>query len=917
MLPFSWPLWNRSRRKRSVPQSQRWIAVEQMEPRQLLTVFVSTDVPKRIPQMHSVASKITVPASSQEIVDVNVTMDLRDTNGGYKDIVLITPDHRRGHVVLATHNGEESDAFRGTTFNDDATTSITQGTAPFAGVFSPKESLLKLRGMNPSGDWELYLYYRDDEHPGPAILKSWSLDIAVGGTVITDLVDIDPNPRNTPIASAEVNFSSPIDLSTFTFADLSLTRNDVAVPLSDLVTIAQVDQTGTYRIQGLESFNLGKGNYELTVSGAGIRSADGGVVFGPVSTAWKVEGSRILDVVDVSPDLRNTPVDDIVTQFSFPLNLSTFTFSDIELRRNGDLLPLDSSVSVSRIGQSSSYRISGLAAFTALPGSYEFTVNSDNIIDSQNRGAEGSGVSMWSLVGPQVVDVVDVSPDPRNAPVGSVDVRFLFQLNLATFDFHDVTLKRNNVTVPLDSSVTISQIGNTSTYRISGLAPFTGVAGEFSLSVAGNGVKDTGGHIGNGTASDSWTMDTTPPVVLDIVDVTPDPRAGSGKSVEFIDVVFSEALSPFDFDIDKISLTRNGGPNLINIPRYRLSIFNVFGNTYRVGNLSGFTRASGNYEFKVEGGFTDLAGNVAISSASDTWAAEYSPVMALGGTLIYDEDSGPRVIAGTARVTDVDTASFVGGSLTVSIVQNPGPNDRLGINNWPHVFGRVGVTGNRIRFKGQVIGTFSGGIGQPLVVNLNGNATPIAVGALIASITFESPGEYRTVSSRIVQFTLDDGTGSIRIRQKQILIQPVNDAPKLKTEGPVNYSRNSTAVLLAPTGTVEDPDTSVFTNHILRIAVSSGGDGTERLSINSSFSIVGKEVWLGGSVIGNLLNNGAGSNPLVVRFSKLATLDVVQQLLRSVTFRTAGSSSTADRTLSLSLLPGIGSELTTLQVKVI
>lgn len=1101
----------RSRRNCLVSLLQREVAIERLENRQLLAAYISSDVPKSILDHQTVTSAIVVPDTTQKIVDVNVTLDVTHTYDGEVEIFLIAPGGQR--VELSTRNGRSGNDYNGTTFDDEAATGISQSTSPFAGVFRPEGSLSILRGSTPSGEWKLEI--RDVASGDIGTLNSWSLDLTTDGAAVVDLVDISPDPRNTPVASAEVTFTGPIDISTFTIADLSLNRNGVVVPLNGDVTISRIGQTNGYLIDGLPTFTANKGDHILSVSAQGIKAADGSDVLGSVSDSWTMRGSQLLSIPDVSPNPRNIAVENIDTFFSFPLDVSTFTWRDVELRRNDGIVPLDASVTVSRIGASSWYRISGLAGFTVLRGSYEFTVKTTGMLDQEGLRAEGTQTTDWLVTGPKVLDVIDITPDPRNSgvnsiavkfqfplniatfdigdiellrngvevlldesvsiatgdddttynilglspltqkkgryelrvagigvkdifgrrgsgsasdswdvigprvfaiselpytrntPVDSLDIGFLFRPDLATFDFNDVILRLNNVIVPLDESVMITQIDETSTYRISGLGPFTGSAGAYSVSVSGSGVKDASGRIGDGnvfrswrlagpnvnyitnigprtrklpldqaevvlsfpadlatfdfhdvtltrdhvniplnasvvvstlsntgryqisglssfTTTDgiyrltvagaglsdprgiagagsvttAWIMDTTPPQTVDVVNVTPDLRVDQGKSLFSIDVIFSEYVVGSSFTSADISLSRNNGPNLITdsvVIRY------LGNNKYRIQNLTSLTGTSGEYVFSVIGEFADYAGNVGTSTASDTWNAVDAPkITQLGKFKIYNEDSRAIAIGGSPLITDADSSNFAGGSLTVSITRNANANDRLGILNRPDLFGFVGVAGNTVRFEGIPIGTFRGSAAQPLVVTLNANATPVAVEALVRSITFVSPGEYLAVNTRTVRFELNDGTGAVRKMEKSIIIQPVNDPSHLELGGSISYTRGTTEKSLAPNAVVQDVDNSVFTNHILRVKILSGSDGTERLHFDSRFVVVGDELRMGSKILGILLSDGQNGRALVVRLNS-NTRDVLNQILRSITFRTEVRSSTSARTVEFSL----------------
>lgn len=107
-------------------------------------------------------------------------------------------------------------------------------------------------------------------------------------------------------------------------------------------------------------------------------------------------------------------------------------------------------------------------------------------------------------------DVIDVSPDPQETTVPSVDVTFTEPIDPATFDYRDVTLKRNGGPNLITSAVTIAFVSGT-TYRINGLAALTGYDGNYELSVNLTGVRDALGHPGTGEISDAWTSDMPPP----------------------------------------------------------------------------------------------------------------------------------------------------------------------------------------------------------------------------------------------------------------------------------------------------------------------------------------------------------------------------------------------------------------------
>jgi len=135
-------------------------------------------------------------------------------------------------------------------------------------------------------------------------------------------------------------------------------------------------------------------------------------------------------------------------------------------------------------------------------------------------------------------------------------------------------------------------------------------------------------------------------------------------------------------------------------------------------------------------------------------------VLATGVALNYTENDVPKAIAPTVTVTDVDSADFNGGSLTVAFTANGTGADQLIILNQGAGAGQIGVSGNTVTYGGVAIGTFSGGSnGSNLVISFNGNAVPAAVQTLAAHILYANTSDNPATAARTVTFTLVDGDG--------------------------------------------------------------------------------------------------------------------------------------------------------------
>lgn len=119
----------------------------------------------------------------------------------------------------------------------------------------------------------------------------------------------------------------------------------------------------------------------------------------------------------------------------------------------------------------------------------------------------------------------------------------------------------------------------------------------------------------------------------------------------------------------------------------------------------------------------------------------------------------PAVILPAAVVTDPDSPTFPGGSLTVESTGASG-NDLLSIQNVGSGTGQISVFGQDVFYAGTKIGSFTGGSGSaPLVVSLTAGATGPGVQQLIRNVIFSTTSSSVANGARSVKFTFNDGAG--------------------------------------------------------------------------------------------------------------------------------------------------------------
>jgi len=104
------------------------------------------------------------------VVDVNVQVNLTHTWDGDLRLKLA---HGATTISLCTNRGGSGDNFSNTIFDDEAATSITAGSPPFAGTYRPEQVLSAFDGAAASGNWTLTV--QDTAGQDQGTLISWRL----------------------------------------------------------------------------------------------------------------------------------------------------------------------------------------------------------------------------------------------------------------------------------------------------------------------------------------------------------------------------------------------------------------------------------------------------------------------------------------------------------------------------------------------------------------------------------------------------------------------------------------------------------------------------------------------------------------------------------------------------------------------
>ncbi|MEX0643489.1 MAG: proprotein convertase P-domain-containing protein [Pirellulales bacterium] len=156
----------------------------------------SPDVPQAIVD-HTIKKSELFFTEVGTIIDIDVKINIDHTFVADLDVYLISPSGTR--VLLFSDVGGSQNNFQNTILDDEATTSIVAGTAPFTGSFRPESfvpgmpmsGLGAFDGEDASGSWRLEI--EDDSLSDTGTLLGWSLTIKLAGVFLEPFTVTDAN----------------------------------------------------------------------------------------------------------------------------------------------------------------------------------------------------------------------------------------------------------------------------------------------------------------------------------------------------------------------------------------------------------------------------------------------------------------------------------------------------------------------------------------------------------------------------------------------------------------------------------------------------------------------------------------------------------------------------------------------------
>ncbi len=430
-----------------------------------------------------------------------------------------------------------------------------------------------------------------------AVVETWTT--STEAPAVAGISGVEDELRNAPLGAVDVQFSQPVDPASVDAADLSLTRDGLAVDLSGVVAITAL-AADLYRIDGLSIVTAAEGEYALAVSAGGVTSPAGTAGLGGATVNWTLDATApaITALGPVAPGSRNWPVAGIDLAFSEAIDPARFDPVAVTLTVDGvvvgDLEPIGLAVI-----SPSEARLTGLDSLQSGDGDYVLTVNASAFRDLAGNALADPAAATWRLdqIAPTLVGPVAVSPDTGiSATDGLVNT---------------LALEVSGTVTDSDARVFVA---DAATGQLYGQAAMTGTAftAAIDLSRAGWQVLELRiqDRVGNeSTATVEVFADLARPAVERFVDV---PET-STKPLDVIDLVLSEPIDPASFDRGDLTLSRDGGANLISTG---VSVTALTDTLYRIEGLGSATAAGGEFTLAVDAaGIADRAGNAGVGVA--------------------------------------------------------------------------------------------------------------------------------------------------------------------------------------------------------------------------------------------------------------------------------------------------------------
>ncbi|TVS20603.1 MAG: hypothetical protein EA424_03205 [Planctomycetaceae bacterium] len=291
------------------------------------------------------------------------------------------------------------------------------------------------------------------------------------------------------------------------------TADDVVVALMPTYTAGPTDGDPSHVVLDL-SGPLPPGQYRLTIDSSAISDTaglaldgnDDGTAGGDYIRLFTIDQtSPTVQIISVSPDLRNEGVPQISIVFSEPVQ--GFGMADLRLTRHGgsNLLTGGQTLTSSDL---ITWTLGGLDQITSSDGSYalELVATNSGIVDVAGNLLDTDALTIWHQdLEPPSVERIETVAHPHSRQVTSIEIGFSEPVIGMTLS--DIRLFHDGQPIDLSGSASLSSADQV-TWTLDDLGGLTHAQGEYGLEVRsfGSGIHDLAGNLLPSGGTTTWQM---------------------------------------------------------------------------------------------------------------------------------------------------------------------------------------------------------------------------------------------------------------------------------------------------------------------------------------------------------------------------------------------------------------------------
>jgi subtilisin-like proprotein convertase family protein len=233
-------------------------------PRNANPVYASSGAPVPIPDNNSAGAVKSITVTDiHTVLDLNVTVDI--THPFDSDLILSLQPPSGPPILLVNRRGGAGANFAHTRLDDEATTPVSVGTAPFAGTYRPESPLFAADGIGTAGVWTLKAV--DTQSTDTGTIDGWSLAFTVPpGVCGPSLAFVGATALDACLGSGGQGGNGTLDPGEAATLPVTV-HNNGAVPLTN-VTATLASMTGGVTITRAAAVfpNIGVGETKSTLA---------------------------------------------------------------------------------------------------------------------------------------------------------------------------------------------------------------------------------------------------------------------------------------------------------------------------------------------------------------------------------------------------------------------------------------------------------------------------------------------------------------------------------------------------------------------------------------------------------------------------------------------------------------------------